>query len=105
MTSLDIETSAGTNELGESEQRARASADIRRDRSADDAELWERSKAEDQTRSKCNVDPISEPQRAHRNRRITRAAKDGVDHEEHHDRDVSGQHHSGKCRTVFDHPW
>src|ERR1700755_1494415 len=104
MTTLNIETSACTNQLAESEECARASANRRRDRSADDAELGKRTDSEDQTRAKSDVDPVREPQRAHRDCCITSTAKDRVDHEEHYDADVTGQHHTRERRTMFDYP-
>src|SRR6185503_4382987 len=50
MMALDTETPTRTDELTECEERACASADCRRDRSADDAKLRKRSESKDQTR-------------------------------------------------------
>src|ERR1044071_1861045 len=104
MFSLDLETSAPAHETTQREQRARAATDVRCDRSADDAEFWKWSNTEDQTWTKQDVDRIRQPQCAHRDRRITRAAKDRIDHEQHHDGRIAGKHYARECRTVFDYP-
>src|SRR5215213_8548106 len=97
MTALDIKTPAVTNKLADCEDCTSASANGRRDRGANDAELRKRTKSEDQTGAEQDVDPVREPQRAHRDRSIAGATKDRVDHEEHHDADVAGEHHSCEC--------
>src|SRR6185503_14995859 len=104
MLALDFESSTGPKELDEREDCPRASADRRRDRRADDAELRKRSESEDQTGTEENVDPVRKPQRSHRDRSVTGATKDRVDHKEHHDADVAGEHHTRERRAVFDHP-
>src|SRR5215213_3070868 len=104
MMALDFESSTGPKQLDECENCTGTSADRRRDRSADDAELWKRSESEDQTRAEENVDPVREPQGAHRDRSVARATKDRVNHEEHYDADIAGEHHSRERRAVFDDP-
>src|SRR3954454_21002065 len=94
MLTLNIKTSAGTDQLAESEERASAAANRRRNRSTDDAELWKGTDSKNQTRAEHDVDPVRQPQRAHRDRGVTGATKDRVDHEEHHDTDVTGEHHT-----------
>src|SRR5215216_6959639 len=105
MVALDFESSTGPKELDDCEDCPRASANRRRDRSADDAELRERSESEDQTRSEKDIDPVGKPQRAHCDRSVARATKDRVDHEKHHDAEVASEHYSRKRGAMFDHPW
>src|SRR3569832_515879 len=94
MMALNEETTAFTNQLTDREERASASADRRRDRGADNAELRKGTDSEDQTRTEQDVDPVREPQRAHRDRGVACATKDRVDHDVHHDADVTGEHHT-----------
>ena len=43
------------------------------------------------SRGVADVEPVRQPQRPHRDRCVTCAAKDGIDHEEHQDRHVAGE--------------
>ena len=46
---------------------------------------------------------VGEPQRAHRDRRVARAAEDGVDQEQQQDRRVAAQHPGGVAPADLDH--
>src|SRR5947207_2051485 len=105
MTALDVETAAGPNQLTECEQCTCSSADVRRDSSADDSHFRKWSDTENQTWAKHDVDPVRQPQYAHRNRGIAGASEDCVDHVEQNDCRVSSQHYSSKCRAMLNNPW
>src|SRR6266446_1719434 len=52
---------------------------------AGNAELWERSPAEDEAGVENEIDDVGDPEQAHGDGGVTRAAKDSVVEEEHHD--------------------
>ena len=74
---------------------------VGRHRGAGDAELGERSDAEDEARTEHDVDRVGEPQHPHRDRRVAGAAEHRVDQEQQHDRGVAAEHHPrvGRCRS------
>ena len=86
MPRVNVDARAGLEQSAEREQRAGSAADRRRDRRAGDAQLRERSEPKDQTRSEHDVDRVRQPEHAHRDRRVARAAEDRVDQEQHDDR-------------------
>ena len=58
-----------------------------------------RADAEDQARPEDDVDRVREPQHAHRDRGIARAAEDGVDEEEQHHGAAAAQHDARERRS------
>src|SRR2546426_11017867 len=100
MMALNIKSSARTNQPAEGIECSGATPDICGDRRTHDAELWKWTKSEYETGPKHYIDGISQPQNAHRDCSIAGTAKDGVDHEKHHDRDVAREHNCGKSPAL-----
>jgi hypothetical protein len=59
---------------------------------AGDAELGERPDAEHEARPEHDVDGVGEPEHAHRDRRVARAAEQRVDDEQHDDHRLAAEH-------------
>ncbi len=81
-------------------EHADAAARQRSQRRARYPEMRKRTEAEDQTRVEDEVDDVRHPQQAHRNRRITRAAKDCVVQEEHDDGAAPAQRNACVARAA-----
>ncbi len=64
------------------------------------AELGERAEAEDEARPEQDVEDVAEPQHAHRDRRVARAAEHRVDQEQQHDGDVAAEHDAREAEPV-----
>src|SRR5688500_19172186 len=92
MMTSNINAATATDHAAESKKGSRTTPDIRSARSTHDPELWKWTKTEYEARTEHDADGIGEPQNAHRDGSIARATKDGVDHEEHHDCYVAGEH-------------
>src|SRR5580704_804947 len=73
---------------------ADTSARKRRQRRTGYAQPRKRPQAEDETGVQYQVKYVRNPQQPHRNRRITRAAKDRIVEEEHDDGAASAQSHA-----------
>jgi hypothetical protein len=104
MLTTNVETAALSPQAAQRVERAGAAADVRSDSSADDTELGKWTETEDKTRTKYDVDPVCQPQCAHRDRCVARAAKDCIHHKQHDDGHVSRKHYTRERGTVFDHP-
>ena len=75
---------------------ADATADVRADCRAQDAQFREGTPAKNETGTEHDVERISEPQRSHGQHCIARASKDSVDEEDQKDREVASQHGSSE---------
>ena len=105
MTARDFESPAFANQAAERIDRAGAAPDVRRDGRAGDAEFRERTKPENETRPKHDVERVGQPQHAHGNRCITRAPKDRIDHKQHDHRSVAAKHDARKPDAMLDYGW
>lgn len=72
-----------------------------RDRRARDAEARERPQAEDEAWRERDVEPVREPEGAHRDDGVARAPEDRVDHEQE-DRDAAADQDRGVARAGED---
>jgi hypothetical protein len=97
---LDVDASVPSEQQPELHQHRKRTARRRRHRGANHAELWEGPKPEDEQRIERQVDGVRQPQHAHGNRGIARAAKDRVLQEEQHDAGISAEHHHREPRVV-----
>ena len=79
------DASAASPEDQQLHDDADAAAGGRCDRGAGNAEARERTESENEARIEADVDSVRNPQHAHGDRRVTRAAKHGVDQKEHED--------------------
>src|SRR4029079_19382992 len=70
-----------------------AAAEIGGSRCTGDAQLRKRTEPEDEARAKHDVQDVSEPEDAHRDRGITSSAEHRVQHEEEEDGRVAAEHH------------
>src|SRR5262249_60565352 len=78
MSPADRHAASPAREDPELEQDADAPPAGRRDRGSQDTQPRERPEPEDEARVQHEVDRVGEPQRPHRDRRVSRAAKDRV---------------------------
>src|SRR5450432_827717 len=101
MSSRDIKAPARTNQATERIKRSRAAPNVRSHGRAYQTELWEWPETKDEARTENYVKGVRQPQRAHCDCRITGAAENGIDHEKHQHRDVTGQHDGGKTRPLL----
>ena len=84
-------------------QDAAAAADRRADGCPGHAHLGKRPDAEDEARAEHDVDRVGEPEHAHGDRRVARAAEHGVDEEQQQDGAAAAQHHRVKRAAGPDH--
>ena len=92
MPRVDVDARARLEQPAEREQRAGAAPDVVATAAPVTPSFGNGPEAEDQQRPEHDVDRVREPQHAHRDRRVARAAEDRVDQEQHHDRDVAAEH-------------
>src|SRR6266446_246998 len=72
-------------------EHANAATSERGEGRAGDAELGERSPAEDEARVQYEIDDVGDPEQAHGDSGVTRAAEDGIVEEEQHDRSAAAE--------------
>src|SRR5262245_17850394 len=101
---MDFEATTSSKQFGQREQRTSAASDIGRNCGAYDAKFWKRTKTEDQTWTKQNIDPVCQPKCAHCDRCVASATENRVHHEQHYDSDVPCQHYSRERNTLFNNP-
>src|ERR1700730_4392280 len=104
MSTSDFEASSGTRQPAQCVKRADPAAGVSGYGRTHNPELWERPNTKNEAGPKYNVDRVCQPQHAHRDCRITGAAKNSVNHEEHHHGRVASQHDSGEAGAVLNHP-
>ena len=95
--------SLGTDQPAECIERSGAAANVCGDGRTHDAELRKWTKTEYEAWTEHDVNGICQKLNTRRDRGITRAAKDGVDHKQHHDRDVAREHDCGKSPALRHH--
>ncbi len=103
MPACDVDAPAGPQQEREGVERTRAAPDGGGDRRTRHAEFGERPEAEDETGAEKDVDGVGEPEHAHGNRRVARAAEDGVDEKQHDDRGVAAEHHARVVGSLLYH--
>src|SRR2546430_2527719 len=103
MMALDFKASAFANQTTEGVKRTGAASNVRSHCGAGNAQLGKWTKAKNETWTKHYVDGIRQPQHPHGYSGVTCAAKDGIDHEQHYDGGVAGEHYPGKACAMFDH--
>ena len=82
MGAADRDSRVAPHETIQLVEDAGAAADGRSHRGAGDAELGERTQAEDETGAEQDVDDVGEPEDPHRDRGVAGASEDGVDEEQ-----------------------
>src|SRR6266446_6419348 len=101
MLALDFKAPAFAKQAAEGIKRARPATNVRRHCGAGNAQLGKWTEAKNETWTKHYVDGIRQPQHTHGYSRITCAAKDGIDHEQHYDGGVASKHDPGKASAMF----
>src|SRR5437870_13726205 len=102
MTASDFESSAFANQTAERVNRASAPPDVSRHGGAGNSKFGERPKAEDETGAEHYVERVRQPENAHCDRRVTRSAKNRIDHKQHDHARVAGDHDARKPYAMFD---
>src|SRR5215510_12963591 len=104
MPSVDVKAATRAEQFTQRKESTCASSDIGGDRSADNAEFREWSNTEDQTWTKNDVDPISQPKSSHRDGGVAGAAKNRIHHEQCDHSYITGQHDAREGKAMLDHP-
>jgi hypothetical protein len=93
MAPLDLEALALARQPTELVQHAHATAQGSGDGRSRHAEFRKRTHAKDQQRIEDEIAQVRDPERAHRDGRVTRATKDRVDQKQQQDDEIPREHH------------
>ena len=91
MFPADDDAAVATRQEEQLHQHTDAAPRRRRHRRAGDAQPGEWPETEDEARIETDVDCVGDPEDAHRDRRVARAAEHRVDQKQHHDDAVEAE--------------